>query len=220
MPVPRCVYKEATEEAGILQHQLRGDQEIDDTMEKRLFFTRYLKSPFYRLSVVCGTVIIILVIIIIYLGLHGQGEASLPSHPNNTANGKAGEGVPNEPPNQDDVNIEQPMIPTGPLTNEERINLQKQRLADLPRCKPMLTPAWIQQELDPKDSLRDRTLITTVVPMMRCPETLALCYGENRCRPINSTTVKVLVRYITREQTIEEVEKELREDLECECRRA
>lgn len=102
---------------------------------------------------------------------------------------------------------------TTALPDEEKMRMQEQMLKSVLRCEPMIVLVSAE-ELDVHDSLRDETL-TTRVPVQRCPAE-GLCYGATRCRPRNSTSTDVYLRYL-RGNSKHIAERKIRKDLECLC---
>lgn len=126
-------------------------------------------------------------------------------------------GVPFSTGERDNTKMLETQTPPCALSDEERLAVQKYQLAALPRCKPMLVPVWLEEDLSVHDNLRYKVLDTSVVPIERCEATAALCYDGRRCGPTNSINTVVYVRYFNNSSTLETVQRELRKDLECAC---
>lgn len=115
-------------------------------------------------------------------------------------------------------NTDTPVTPRVAPTGKKRIIMQERKLRALPPCKPMLVPVWLKEEvLSGLDDFLDMALVTTVVAVERCPETVGLCYGKTRCRPKNSVNITVDVRYIRYDTKTDVLQREVRKDLECAC---
>lgn len=174
-------------------------------------FFFYTDTPgFRRRYLVLSIIFVILLIAVVYLAVHCNPPSAGYLPDEGTVAGVTSNQV--EPDN-----TEVPTTPTLSLTNREKIKRQKNKLRNLPPCKPMLLPVRIKDELNPYDNLLDQVIVTEVVAVQRCPVTVAFCHGSSHCGPTNSTPEEVVIQYESKNRTLHFIKKEVRKDLECSC---
>ncbi|XP_045129671.1 uncharacterized protein LOC123515206 [Portunus trituberculatus] len=109
--------------------------------------------------------------------------------------------------------------PTTTHTDEERFHKQQEKLRNIAKCQPMPHPVRVNDdgELPYWDHLRDKDLLSPVVPINRCPTSCGLCVWGERCLPTRNTTTSVLLKYLDDNNQIKYEERDLQEHLECSC---
>lgn len=111
------------------------------------------------------------------------------------------------------------MHPTTTHTYEERFHKQQEKLRNIPKCQPMIHPVVVTDngELPDWDSLRDKDLLSPVVPINRCPMSCGLCLWGKRCLPTRKATITILLKYLDDDSRTLYEERDLYEHLECSC---